>query len=391
MDSILIFGGGQLQLSIIRKTKLLGFRTIVIDPDKNAIGKELADIFIGLEGDDFEGTVKVVDKYSVKGIVTAATDKPILMMSRIAKECNLNFPSYQSCESLLDKAKFKCFLNKHHIPHARGFVFNNNSLEPIKDLNYPVIVKPVMNSGSRGVIKCNFPENIEKAIKETKLYCKDGRFIVEEYVFGDEISVEALVYKQNLDIIQLTDKNVTEPPYNVELGHLQPSKYLYLEKEIRVLLQKIIDKSGLDNCALHAELKIEKDKITIIEIGPRLGGDFITSHLVPLSTQVNMEEIMVKISMRDKITYNKTNEASLVSFLNFPEGKIMKKNISAPEIKLLYPFVKEFELSLELGSKVKKITNSFDRYGYFILAGKSVSELIEQKDSINMFLLEYLF
>ena len=110
MQNILIFGGGPLQLSIIKRVKKLGLKSIVIDPDKNASGKIIADEFFTVSGDDFETTKQIAEKYRVKGIVTSATDKPILMMCRIAEALKLKFPSYSSCETLLDKAKFKSFL-----------------------------------------------------------------------------------------------------------------------------------------------------------------------------------------------------------------------------------------------------------------------------------------
>lgn len=91
ISSLLIFGGGPLQLSIIGVAKEMGFNTIVIDPDPIAPGKEIAHEFYAIEGNDFEGTLEIAKKHNVRGIVTAATDKPILMMCNIAKELNLPF------------------------------------------------------------------------------------------------------------------------------------------------------------------------------------------------------------------------------------------------------------------------------------------------------------
>ena len=112
-----------LQISLIKRAKLLGYKTIVIDPDANALGCNDSDLFIQVAGDDYEKTLKIAIDNNVKGIVTAATDKPILMMCRIAKELNLPFPSYESCETVLDKAMFKNFLNENKLPHARGDVY----------------------------------------------------------------------------------------------------------------------------------------------------------------------------------------------------------------------------------------------------------------------------
>ena len=83
--AMLIFGGSDFQLSLIKQCKSMGFYTVVIDPNPNAIGKEYADAFEIVGGQDFEGTCKVVEEYNINAITTAATDKPLVMMARIAK------------------------------------------------------------------------------------------------------------------------------------------------------------------------------------------------------------------------------------------------------------------------------------------------------------------
>jgi biotin carboxylase len=390
-DNLLIFGGGLLQLSIIGRAKTMGYKTIVIDPDKNAPAKYKADNFYAVAGDDFEKTLGIARDNRVRGIVTAATDKPILMMCRIAEELGLPFPSYESCETLLDKAKFKHFLAKNDLPYAKGAEHKGKIDVTQLDLAFPVITKPVSNSGSRGVIKCHDFQSLQIAIEETLQHTNDGRFLIEEYIDGEEISVEALVQNNKVHILQITDKKVTPPPYNVEIGHVQPSKYSYLNQEIEKLLQKIIDKSGLNNCALHPELKIKDNRITIIEIGPRLGGDFITSHLVPLSTGVNIEDLLVQISTGLPITYYIVNKASLVSYLNFDEGKKVMHVLPEKLLRHEFPCLVNFEFSLIKNENVKQITNSLNRYGNYIISGEDNLHLNIVKSKINKFIENYVF
>jgi carbamoyl-phosphate synthase large subunit len=384
--NLLVFGGGPLQLSIIETAIKLGYFTIVIDPDNNAPGKEIADIFYTVAGDDFDRTLEIAKQHNIKGIVTAATDKPILMMCRIAEQLNMPFPSYESCETVLDKAKFKKFLFENKLPHAKGISVVGDILPETLDLQFPLITKPVTNSGSRGVIKVENQNELSTAVHETLQHSKDSRFLIEEYIEGDEISVEVLVQKGIAHIIQITDKLVTPPPYNVEIGHIQPSKYSHLKENIRVLLQTVVDKSGLDNCALHPELKIKDDKITIIEIGPRLGGDFITSHLVPLSTGLNMEEQNIRLATSLPIETNTIERASTVSFLNFPVNSVIKNTINIEQLQELFPEVVSFSCSLRKGEKVKRITNSLDRYGSYILKGFDYNELFKARNNLNEFL-----
>lgn len=380
---ILVFGGGPLQLSLIKRVKKLGYQAVVIDPDKNAPANKIADVFFQVEGNDYTNTLKIAKKHSVKAIVTTAVDKPILMMCRIAYVLGLHFPSYESCEIVLDKAKFKDFLKANNFNHAQGKLFKYFQDFSEHTFTFPVIIKPTMNSGSRGVIKCHDYKELQKALRLTLMYCNDGKYLIEEFLYGDEISVEALVQDHKVYILQITDKVITQPPYNVEIAHIQPSKYEYLRPMIYEILQKVVDKSGLNDCALHPELKINKDEITLIEIGPRLGGDYITSHLVPLSTGVNIEELLLNVAFGNKIDFKLQNNASMISYLNFPTGKIVKKLVTIKQMKNEFPAINTLNFKLKVGQKINKITNSLDRYGHFILTHKNALELHKVQKLIN--------
>ena len=307
-------------------------------------------------------------------------------MCRIAKELNLPFPSYESCETVLDKAKFKLFLKGINLSYAKGIEYKGKINISSISLSFPVIIKPVMNSGSRGVIKCNKLEDLKSAIEETLQHCKDQRYLIEEYIDGDEISVEAVVQNKKVHTLQITDKIVTPPPYNVELGHIQPSKYVYLKTKIEQMLQTVVKKTGLNDCALHAEMKISGDNITIIEIGPRLGGDFITSHLVPLSTGINIEEQLINIAVSKPIIYNFENKASMVFYLNFPIGAKVIRTISKDEMKIKFLSIEEFRFDLNEGDEIGQITNSLNRYGQVVLGGENIQALLIQKEEILKFL-----
>lgn len=390
-ESILVFGGGPLQLSLIKRAQYQGYKAIVIDPDPNAVCYSIADLFIQVAGNDFKKTMQIAIDNKVVGVVTTATDKPILMMCRIAKELNLPFPSYNSCEIVLNKSKFKQFLEENNLPHAKGKEYTGNINVSSINFCFPIIVKPIMNSGSRGVIKCDKRDDLHKAIEETLLHCDDKRFLIEEYIEGDEISIEAIVQHNKVHLIQITDKIVTDPPYNVELAHIQPSKYEYLKPDIKKLLQTIVDKTGLNNCALHPEIKVNQNKLTIIEVGPRLGGDFITSHLVPLSTGINIEDQLINLSVGKPIHYKYKNKFAMVSYLNFPPTKKVLSSISENQLKEEFPNVEAFNFDLKVGAEINQISNSLNRYGEFVISGENMQSLLIQKREILKFLEYHIY
>ncbi len=367
--SILVFGVGELQRSIIRRAKLKGLFSIGIDPCADAVCKEEVDAFEIVGGQDFEGTCAVVEKYGVDAIVTAATDKPLVMMARVAEKYGFPFFSVETAQWSTDKYQMKQRFLEGSVPCARGRLIAKAG--EADDLYYPLIVKPRDNSGSRGVKLCRNTEELQEAMQEALQYSHLDTVLVEEYIEGQEYSIEGLHYDGKSEVIQYTEKTTTEFPYNVELEHKQPANLTEeLKKDIRELVSKIAKCMHFENCPSHTELKINERGVFIIETSPRLGGDYITSTLVPLSTGINMEDQLLHIALGEKvdIQIGRMEKAAGVCFFCLPEGVVIKIDSQINEVAT-WPRVYGFELKLKEGDEVHRITSSLERYGQVIVEG----------------------
>jgi len=379
-EAILIFGVGPLQKSIIERCKLKGLFTVGIDPSANATCKDLVDAFEIVDGQDFEKTIEVAKRYQIKGIVTAATDKPLVMMARVAEKLQLPFFSVETAEWSTDKLLMKQKFQEAEIPCAKGFLLTNLSELGDIEIDYPVIVKPRDNSGSRGVISCKNANEVEIAVQEALQYTRKGNVLIEEFIEGKEYSIESLHYDGNTHVIQFTEKITTAFPYNVELGHIQPADVTPDQQvEILELISKIAKTLDFSNCASHTEIKINSKGIYVIETSPRLGGDFITSHLVPLSTGVNMEEQLIDIatnhSLQQNWFYPEFQKHSGIKYFELSQGVITSSN----GFENLYNIqgIQQWHFGLKSGERINKITSSLDRYGYAIFQADTREELEE--------------
>lgn len=379
--SILIFGVGELQESIINRAKAMGLFVVGIDPCADAVCRDVVDAFEVVGGQDYEGTLAVARKYNVSAVVTAATDKPLVMMARVAKELGLRFYSEETAVWSTDKFQMKQRFIEGGIPCARGRVIK--SVNEAKDLDFPLILKPRDNSGSRGVILCRDMQSLQQAMEEALQYTRLDSVLVEEFIEGPEYSIESLHYDGKSEVIQFTEKRTTPFPYNVELGHIQPANLSETYKgEIRSIIAKIGDALHFENCPSHTELKINERGIYVIETSPRLGGDYITSTLTLLSTGINIEDQLLNIAIGTSVdtTIGKVERASAVHFFSLPEGTITAIDSNINKVKYM-PGVEQFCFKLSVGDKVCKITSSLNRYGQFIVSGenrKSVEGYIEQ-------------
>lgn len=373
--AILVFGVGELQKSIIERAHEQGLFVVGIDPCADAYCKKDVDAFEIVDGQDFYGTLEVAKKYNISAVVTAATDKPLVMMAKVAASMKLPFYSVETAQWATDKFQMKQRFIQCGVPCAKGSLIK--SIDEVTDFMFPVIIKPRDNSGSRGVKLCRTRDELQNCMNEAFEYSRLDSVLVEEFIDGQEYSIESLHYRGKTEIIQFTEKRTTEFPYNVELGHKQPAKICeYEQEEIRKIISKVATAMHFENCASHTELKINKRGIFVIETSPRLGGDYITSKLVPLSTGINIEDQLLKISLNEDIDIKTgiANKASAVCFFCLPEGKIKKIDERINRVKD-WDNIDLFDFRLSEGDLVNKITSSLNRYGQFIIYADSRDKL----------------
>ena len=377
--AVLIFGVGLLQESIIGRAKKMGLYTVGIDPCTDATCKDCVDAFEVVSGQDYEGHCAVVEKYGIDAIVTAATDKPLVMMARIAEKYGFPFYSVETAQWSTDKYQMKQHFLEGGVPCAKGRLVK--SVSEVEDFEFPVIIKPRDNSGSRGVKLCRSKEELEASMSEAFEVSKLDTVLVEEFIDGPEYSIEGLHYDGKSEVIQFTEKKTTEFPYNVELGHIQPANISDKNKQtIRDIIKKIGIALKFENCPSHTELKINSRGIYVIETSPRLGGDYITSTLTPLSTGVNVEDELLKIAIGKKVNPQPADvQFSGVRFFAFEEGCIIKNKPRVDFVKS-WPHVVDFSFILNEGDKVNRITSSLNRYGQLILKAGNRNAIEEAFD-----------
>ena len=381
--SILVFGVGELQHSIIERAKRMGLFVVGIDPCSDAVCKDACDAFEVVGGQDYSGTIAVCEKYDIKAIVTAATDKPLVMMARVAEKFGYHFFSVDTAVWSTDKFQMKKRFQEYGVPCAKGRLIS--SADEVGDMEYPIIVKPRDNSGSRGVKLCRNKQELEVSISEALDVSHLDTVLVEEFIEGREFSVESLHYEGQNEVVQFTEKRTTDFPYNVELGHKQPANLNESEREqIRSIIEQVADAMHFDNCPSHTELKINSKGIFVIETSPRLGGDYITSILTPLSTGINIEDQLLCIATGKPVDIKtgRVEKASAICFFSLPEGKVVAIDEKINEA-ITWPNVFSFQLNLRKGDEVSKITSSINRYGYFIVSGNTRNDIDNLSDSYN--------
>lgn len=378
MKKVLILGGSQLQLPMIKKAKELNYIVGVVDYDKNAVGKKYADFFYEVSTNDIDSVKKIAKEFNPDGITTLATDMPVRTIASVSKYLNKN-NSIKTETSVKCTDKFQMIESFHEnkVPSPWFFKvsekdYKNNQYE------FPCIVKPIDSSGSKGVNLVHHFNDLEDAIKYATKYSKLSEVIIEEYLIGPEVSVEIIVDNNEVNVINITNKTTTGEPNFVELMHMQPAQ---LSKEniikVKETAIKAVKAVGINFGPAHVEMIITKDGPKLVELGARLGGDFITTHLIKYSTGIDLVEATLRQSCGESIDIvKKIDKVSVIKFFHPTKIGILE-NIQVPKDIYDEKGVKDVFIFKKSGCKIEKLENSNNRLGAVISQSDSYSEAIK--------------
>ena len=378
MKKVLIIGASILQLPAIRKAKELGYYVATADYNPNAIGIPEADEYFNVSTIDVDGVVKIAHEFRPDGIMTLATDMPMRAVAKACEVCGLPGISFDTAVKATDKGEMIKAFETAGVEHPWYYIVpNRSSLEDvIKEVSYPCIMKPTDNAGSRGVVLCHSREELENKYDYSCNESRGGSVIIEEYLQGPEFSIEVMVIDGEPHVLQITDKLTTGAPHFVEMGHSQPTRQSKENSEkLRDLACRAVKAVGINVGPAHVEMILTKNGPKMVELGARMGGDCITTHLVPLSTGIDMVGNTIKLACGEKIDIEpKLNKGSAIRYFNAHDGVI--KAIEGIEEAKKISGVQDVSIVHQIGETIGEIGSSTDRVGFVIAQADTAKEAV---------------
>lgn len=377
MKKLLILGAGIIQVPIIRKAKENGYYTVVADYDENAPGFKYADKVSTVSTIDEEAVLDLAIQENVDGILTTS-DYPVNVVAYVGSKLNLPTMSQEVADICTNKFKQRALFLKNGIK-TPYFKLCDASQDLSVFNEFPYIIKPCDSSASRGVKKVNNTTELEQAFEDAMSYSRSSQVLIESFIEGREFSVETLTQNKVTHIINITEK-ITKGEdlgYFVEDVHLESAR---LTDEERILIEKEVHGAttliGFDNCPSHTEIKLNEKGAFIIEIACRLGGDYITSDLVPLSTGVDMLDNLIRIALGEPVDVEKKiNKVSFIQFLNQDNYYDCIKFIEENKDKIQTYKIEE--------KHARPIKSSLDRMGYIIMQVDDYAEFNQIMNKIH--------
>lgn len=364
-----VIGASYLQLPLVRKAKSMGFRVICFAWVKGAVCKEVCDRFYPISVIEKEKILEVCRQEHVDGITSIASDVAVPTIAYVAEALGLCGNSVESAIKSTDKYQMRKALSVAGIP-CPPFVEVDGTDDlagKVGSLRFPLVVKPVDRSGSMGVAQADDQAQLEQAVKVAVSDSLSGRCIVENCITNmREVSVEGISWQGHYRMLAITDKVTTGCPHYVELAHHQPARVNdHLKGRVEDVVRRAVSALGITVGATHAELMITaSDELYVTEVGARMGGDFIGSSLVQLSTGYDFLKAVVQCAMGGLVEQGpQPHQCCSGVWFYAPQTKWVKDVIVQKSDQRIIAAELQKDNAVEL-------TRSADRSGYFIYAGE---------------------
>ena len=379
----MVLAAGLLQIDVIEKAKSMGYYVLAVDGNPKAPGFNVADKAICADIVNEETMLKIARDEHVDGVIHPCSEVSMAVMGRINDELGLSGISREQAICATNKHLMRKAFEKGNAPSPKSILAQDaeDAWRRLQnEFDTDAILKPSRNSGSRGIAKVS--RNMDKgdfirAYDEALSESRDHSVLIEQFIEGPEFSIEMIVWQGEIHVLTVTDKKTTGAPHFVELGHNQPSCFSATDVEtLKAAAVAGVRALGVNNCACHAEAKLMNGKAYLMEVGARLGGDFISTELTHLSTGIDMVAAAIDVALGVEPDLSAKEEPKGVCIRYFcpKPGKLV--SISNTEV-LNNPHVYLWEIYPKEGDVIPAVTSSLCRSGHVIVTEKTPQKAIE--------------
>lgn len=310
MKKILLLGGSAQQIVAIKTAKKLGYYTIVCDFLTDNPGQYVADKFYLVSTTDKDAILEVAKKEKIDGILAYASDPAAPTAAYVAEKLGLPGSPYESVEILCNKDRFRKFLKENNFctPDADGFQNIDDAKNDLKNnrFKFPVIVKPVDSSGSKGVSKIDNYEDIEDKLDVAMSYSRSKKIIIEEFVekYGYQVAGDGLSVDGKLVFYCFANDHFNSKCVNPYVP-ISASFPYNMPEEIHIKIadevQRLLTLLNMKTTTYNFDIRIDDEyNVYLMEIAPRDGGNYIPQ-IIKYATGVDLVEYSILGCMGEKI------------------------------------------------------------------------------------------
>lgn len=388
MKKILLLGGSAQQVIAIETAKRLGYYTILCDFLSDNPGQYVADKFYLVSTTDKESVLKLAKEEEIDGVLAYASDPAAPTAAYVAEKLGLQGNPYESVEILCNKDKFRKFLAEHNFctPKAKGYETVESALNALQKnyFKYPLIVKPVDSSGSKGVGKIECYAEAEEKLKYAFSFSRCKKIIVEEYVekFGYQIAGDGLSINGKLVFRYFANDHFNPKcinpfvPISASFPYNMPAE---IHNKIHSEIQRLLDALCMQTTTYNFDIRIDQDyQVYLMEVAPRDGGNYIPD-VIRYATGVDLVECSVKAAMGEKIEISDVNPQGYYAYFavhSIESGILQKICISEDAQKHII----ENHIVKKVGDKIDAFSGANTTLGCLIMKFDTMEQMLDMMD-----------
>jgi biotin carboxylase len=388
-----------MQLPAVRLARRNGWNVVVAAA---GIGPEIEELAHRCERVDLRDREAVTrfarllkEHGGLDGVFTAGTDFSTTV-AWAAERLGLPGIPYEAAVTATDKARMRAALQAHNVPSPRFFTVKagatDSGVQPprIKSppvtlpegLSFPLVVKPVDNMGARGVRRVDEPEQLHEAVETALGQSASGQAIVEQYLEGPELSLDALIHDGKITICGVADRHIYFPPYFVEMGHTMPSE---LSAEVLAEAEEVFRRGiralGITRGAAKGDIKITSEGAVVGEIAARLSGGYMSGWTYPFASGVEVTAAALNIAVGlppGDLEPRRSWVSAERAFISIP-GTV--RSLEGLEQAGSIPGIEELFLRVGPGLQVRLPINNMGKCGNLISKAPSRAQAVEAVES----------
>lgn len=392
MKKVMIVGAGAGQVPLIQRCKERGLYTVVVSPYGPYPGIELADKHINEDIFNKDNLVEIGRKEAIDYVISDQSDYAVPIVAYVAGKLGLPGNSLEVAETYTFKSLFRGFCHRNGIPAPKSIVLEllNPDYNDVSKLKLPLVVKPADSQGSRGISKITNLAQLSLAVEEASRYSRNHKVVVEEFFQGREIVCEGFVINGEYINVAFGEREYFSldglfiPSKTRFPANLSEKDKLQLVENEKTIAYKLKPAFGI----VHSEYLVNDDgDFVVIESALRGGGVYIASHLIPLSTGVDLTEVLVSAMEGNTIKSNSLLSPEKIGaseYLCFYLKKGNVTSISFPEEMRNCPNIVISEIdNIKIGDNIGRFEHKGMRKGPFIIKGKDFQEVKEIEKQIK--------
>ena len=390
MAKIMVIAGGDWQIELIKKAKSMGHFVICSNLYEDSPAFPYADACEVSDVLDKQKNLEIAKKYRPDAVISDQSDIAVPTVAYLNEQLGLPGIGTDKADLFTDKSKQRDYCKANGIDIADYRVCETpDDAMPLLEKYGRIVIKPIDSQSSRGVHTITNRMELETNYRDSIGWSNRRKvFLAEEYIDGDEFTVDGLVVNGNHYPLCVSVKEMY--PQNPNISRTQSYSYLSEKHDYNLLRntnKKLIESLGLPMGLTHSEYRVHNGRYYLIEAGARGGGSNLSGKIVPFMSDIDNYEYLIKEALGETVDEAAVREKifsedkyAVMRFFDFGEGVV--DHVDGKDFLINHPMLIDYQLEVKPGDELKKPKYGRLRPGHFIIGGYGKNNVENEANKI---------